>query len=365
MRRVPKVACLAALVAGTCAVPASAQEEVIAPPTSAGAGGVVPLVDHFDGISVWSELETSGPDPRYFLTVFAAGQRARLPVAPRSVPFDVDLGPDADDNVVAVYSRCTQEPADPSGAQRAADRIFSAPHPAYTTGRGCDLYRYDFRAAQEEKIEGASTGQASEVLPSVWKDEIAFARVYERRAGNRGIYPYLYVRSLTEKAHSRRQPGGSRGISGLPGPTSLDLYGRRLSFTWNHATDNAPARGTTELRLDTVDGDHEVLSQADFNFSNGRYATYLSPAGSRGRIFYGYHREQIGSARPSVSITDLRLRHRLSDRERSLAQAPGFFTGAVTDGETTILGTLRGNGETYFTEGPIGEVLRRADAFGD
>ena len=294
------------------------------------------------------------------LTVFAGGQRARLPVVPRSVPFDVDLGPDEKGNVVAVYSRCAQEPTGPASAQR----IFSAPYPAYTTGRGWDLYRYDFRLGQEQELSGASTNQASEVLPSIWRDEIAFVRVYEHRAGDRGTYPYLYARPLRGDARSRRQPGGSRGTTGLPGPTSLDLYGRRLSFTWNYTTDDSPNRAITELRLDTVDGRHEVLSQARFNFSNGRYATYLSPAGSRGRIYYGFHRGILGLVRPPRAVTDLRLRHRISNAEQSLAEAPSFFTGAATDGDTTILGTLGGNGESYFSEGPIGEVLRSTDAFG-
>lgn len=140
-------------------------------------------VDAYGDVVAWSERQgqaTSEGGP-YHLTVLREGSVRRLPVAPRSLPFDVDLGPDEDGRVVAVYSRCEREPStDDPGF------VYSMPYPAYTRGGGCDIYRFDFATGQERKVAGASTDQASEVLPSIWGDSIAFARVYEQRSGERG-----------------------------------------------------------------------------------------------------------------------------------------------------------------------------------
>jgi hypothetical protein len=84
----------------------------------------------------------------------------------------------------------------------------------------------------ETLLEGPSTAATTEVLPSIWRGEVAFVRVYHRREGRRGRLPYLYVRTLDDDATSRRQPGGARGSSGVPGPMALDLAGSRLAFTW-------------------------------------------------------------------------------------------------------------------------------------
>lgn len=144
------------------------------------------------------------------------GRAQTVPVAPRSVPFDVDLGPSRTDfdEPVAVYSRCEQEPE--------IRRRSSGPLPAWTTARRCDLYRFDFRTQQEEVLDGPSTHN-TEVLPTIWGDMVGFVRIYHSRGGLRGRVPYVYVREAGER--SERQPGGGRGSTGLPGPTGLDLDG--------------------------------------------------------------------------------------------------------------------------------------------
>jgi hypothetical protein len=319
--------------------PAHAQEEVASSPV--GADGqfeyvVLPLVDAYDGVVAWSESErTADDDPRYFLTAQRDGQRMRLPVAPRGVPFDVDLGPGEDGGVVAAYSRCDREPDS-----------FSLPQPAHTTGRGCDLYMFDFASGGETMLEGPSTDEASEVLPSIWRDEIAFARVYEQREGDPGVLPYLYTRPLAGGS-SERQPGGSRGEGGLPGPVSMDLYGRRLSFVWNYSNarrETGEVSGISEVRLDTLGGGHELLSQA--TWEDLQYATYLSPQGADGRIFYGFQRVDGLGERPPDSVTTLLLRQRIATGERSLAQAPSQLLSSGIDGDAFVFG-LADNVRSY------------------
>jgi hypothetical protein len=81
-------------------------------------------------------------------------------VAPRRVPFDVDLGPDAHGRTVAAYSRCATEPT-PTTSTGAI---------AYPSGaRGCRIYLYDPATATERR-------QASGYLPAIWKGTIVLAR---------------------------------------------------------------------------------------------------------------------------------------------------------------------------------------------
>jgi hypothetical protein len=113
----------------------------------------------------------------------------------------------------------------------------------------------------------ASTAAASEFLPTVWTDRLAFARVYERRRGIRGDRAYLYVRPNSLFASQGRR-GGTRSIpagprardlycSGKPrrcrrlvepGPTSLDIATRRITFAWD-STDNG---ATSTVWLDVL-----------------------------------------------------------------------------------------------------------------
>lgn len=333
--------------------------QVAPPPTKAGAR-VVPIFSHFGGITVWNEADVVNGQQRFFLAAQKDGNRFRLPIEPREVPFDVDLGPHENFDVVAAYSRCQEEPTAVFTRNRFGARVFSQPYPAYTTGRGCDIYRFEFKTMSEFKLPGASTNQASEVLPSIWRNEVAFARVYEQRAGFRGRIPYLYVRatSTADTVRSNRQPGGRRGQNGLPGPTRLDLYGRRLSFVWNYSTgvaERGETKGVTEVRLDTVDGPHLLLSQATFEISKprGTYASFAYPNGSRGRIFYGFQRVLV-EPEDTKSVTSILLRYSISRRDKALSDAPASIVDTVTEGGDTYVGLT----DNYFANPPFGHILR-------
>jgi hypothetical protein len=232
-------------------------------------------ISHFGGMTAWSRLD---PETGQYRLVIHDGQREHVPlIEPRSVPFDVDLGRDRFGDVVATYSRCQREPRLREGAP---------PMPAWATGEGCDIFLYSLKrgsARAETRISGASTGAASEFLPSIWRDKVAFSRVYERRDGRRGTVPYLYVRPLESSAPSERQPGGSRGATGLPGPTALDLYGRRLAFAWAYEQEGGDER--SEIRLDTVGGGHRVVAWVE-DSANTDFAE-LTPSMDRGDIFWG------------------------------------------------------------------------------
>jgi hypothetical protein len=232
-------------------------------------------VSHFAGMTAWSRLD---PQAGLYRLVIHDGEREHVPlIKTRSVPFDVDLGPDRRGDVVATYSRCKSEPRRGEG---------SPPLPVWATGKGCDLFLYSLKrgsARVETKIRGASTDESSEFLPSIWRGQVAFSRVYERREGRRGTLPYLYVRELESSERSARQPGGARGQSGLPGPTALDLYGRRLGFAWVHRREGEAER--SEIRLDTLGAGHRVVAWVK-DFSRTDFSL-LTPSLDRGEIFWG------------------------------------------------------------------------------
>ena len=94
-------------------------------------------VSAYAGRVVWSQYDASIAGYR-LLEAHAspAGQVTTvLTVAPRSVPFDADVGPGADGAPTVVYSRCATEP------RLGADQL-----PVWATGRGCDVYRFTLGA---------------------------------------------------------------------------------------------------------------------------------------------------------------------------------------------------------------------------
>ena len=122
------LACCAALVVTLAAgaAPAGAQE-----------GDVIARLDRATPIAAYGDvLAYSVLDPQsglFRLEIRRQGIAAPAPVAPRAVPFDVDLGPTTTGGVAAVYSRCTQELSDgapaasvtTSAAQQARPRLMA------------------------------------------------------------------------------------------------------------------------------------------------------------------------------------------------------------------------------------------------
>lgn len=289
-------------------------------------------ISHFGDTAVWSSKDPA--TNLYRLVAYRGGQQRVLPVAPRSVPFDVDLGPGPDGGLSAVYSRCREEPRS----------LGVPPIPAYTTGRGCDIYRFELSTERETKLSGASTNQASEMLPSIWRNEIAFARAYEQREGQRdglelSVLPYLYVRCIDNcsgKTGSRRQRGGFRGRTGLPGPIALDLYGVRLGFIWSFQGSGETSQ--YRARMDTTTGGHRVIAETGGGGLSRSW--FVSAAFDRGRFFFGM--DCFGDPGGCGDLGRRRklLRYRISTGELTKALLPG-------PGDT-LLTVSREHGETFY-----------------
>lgn len=270
--------------------PAAAGESILATEARATA------VSAYGGRVVWSSFDRLSQMYRLVAYDAATGRRT-LPVRPRRVPFDVDLGPAPGSGVSAVYSRCAIEPEIPTGRNEL---------PTYVDGRGCDLYLYDFRASREHRIGPRSLATASEVLPSVWRGDVAFARVYERRRGIEGLRAHLYYGSLTSRQPPRRLRGGTPGhwqdvnLSGSDpdyvggdAPVGLDLQGERLAFVWalslkqcepNQPADDGMAPSRSEIWTERVDGHRRLL--IEYGCSGDETDYFFSPTFSGGRLFY-------------------------------------------------------------------------------
>lgn len=327
-----------------------------------GTGAAEEILDRLERPAVVSTFNgsvvTSVYDPvtkTYQLELAQQGRLTILPVRPRTVPFDVDLGP-GPGGTTAAYSRCRIEPRHPSPTTSLPD---------WATGVNCDVYLLDLRTLRERRISGASTTDASEFLPSVWRTTVAFGRVYERRSGRRGVLPYLYTRDLNGAA-SQRQPGGERGDGDVEnGPAALDLYGDRLAFVWSgyrlRSDMPGPNRSLQEdrLRLDTIGGGHRVVDEAGGSSVNKSVA-FMSVNADRGRLFYS---EECRGDCPGQFNRKF-WRYRISTGTRELGRLPATTTVVPAGQPGTPAGnqffpsrdvyysTARDLGVTYAVRGP-------------
>jgi hypothetical protein len=302
-------ACLLALV---LAAPAAAQDiaRVDRPtPVAAHAG--------------WLAWSVRTDDGRYRLTLRdPAGTVSTPPVASKGTTFDVDLGP-GPDGLAATYSRCRTEVGTPGGFLPAD----------YDEGAGCDAFVLDVATGSERRIAGASTADADETWPTIWRDRVAFVRSYDAKP----TLPYLYVRPLSGGS-SVRQPGGTRQVctrgrctdERVSRPYALDLYGRRLAFGWTYA---GRSEGLdTEIRLDTLGGGHERIALQRGGGLTGRALGW--PGFEDGRVFFSNacYADLGGCIRtPEV------LRHRITTGETTGADADKGILSHARDGGTTYV----------------------------
>ncbi len=185
--------------------PASAADTVIAtlPPQTP--------IDALGGHVLWSVRDDAAT--RWRLIDYSDGVQHKLPVAPSSAPFDVDLGRDPRGGLVAVYSRCRKPLREDS---------------RNVGSRGCDVFRYDFATAREAKVDAIDSPHFDEYEPTLWGSRIAFIRAYPPRRGRQRVLEQMYVRSLRPGGHTRQLRGGSDHGE----PRDLDLRPRTAAVRW-------------------------------------------------------------------------------------------------------------------------------------
>lgn len=221
----------------------------LAAPASGHADVVLAEVDRPTSIAAhagnvaWSAYDAEIDAYRLMLSVDGLTP-VRVDVAPRSVPFDVDVGPVQSTGVHAVYSRCERDP----GIARPGGLL-----PAYNEGSGCDLSRVELQTGDERRIALQSRKRASEYLPSLWRNRIAFARRFEERSGVRGVRPKLFLADrLSVEGRRKLRPGprvaaerqGSRfdRVRRAAQPIGIDVRDRRVAVVWWMGPDRSQLR---------------------------------------------------------------------------------------------------------------------------
>jgi hypothetical protein len=317
---------------------AFAQETIAAPQRSTP-------VSAYGGSVAWSEYDRASG--RYTLMRRVRGETAAVPVPTRGVPFDVDLGPDAHGNVTAVYSRCRIEP----GRGDPAVRQWAAGTPQWSSGRGCDLYRFTFAGGRETRISAASTPDASEFLPTISGRYVAFARVYTRRSGRRGKRTYLYRRTIAASGRSRRLPAPPRAEQPRvePGPSALDLVGNRLVLAWETYRQGP----ISEIDLVTLGHGRRVIERV----GSGEIQTVnlLSPTLHDGWVHYGQ-----GQYGDSTDGYVRRYRIRTGRAQQSSVSSDGMLLATAADASATyalISGGYDPGCSTKIRSDPSGAVV--------
>jgi hypothetical protein len=267
---------LALVIAAASAATAPAQSDVPAPVSPIASP--TPIAS-YRGHLVFSRRAADGR----FELVQRTGDGPVVPVGvpPRSVPFDVDVGPTNGGRILAVYTRCTTEPKANGGEPHVTE---------YQMGRGCDVYKVDLGGGRETRYSKVSAGDGTEFWPTYWKGRVGFARVYDDQRD----HPYIYVKTVASGRPSQRIPGGPRRqCSGQGGrrrcsddrrsvPQALELYGTRLAFAWRfQGLGEGP---DYDLRLDTVGGGHRLMDHVN---NGGLTAVPIGwPSFEGGRLFW-------------------------------------------------------------------------------
>ena len=79
--------------------------------------------------------------------------------------------------------------------------------PEWSAARGCNLHQFNFTTGRETRTAGANAPDASRLYDG--GEDVAFARVYERRRGRLGDRAYLHIRGVTGATPSRQVPAAT------------------------------------------------------------------------------------------------------------------------------------------------------------
>lgn len=258
---------VAALAAG--AAPARAAELIATLPS------VSPLRPYGNAIA-WSQWDPSSRGYRFWLHF--GGRNEALPIAPRPIPEDFDLGTDARGVQMLVYTRCNPR---------------------------CDLYIAGF-GGFERRLDAASAPGADESAPTLSRGRLAWARgdsVFTRRLDDaRSVRSRRVLRVARRScpARGRCGPTGDRAIE------DLELQGDRLAVTTFFTEPLGRGEGRSTVRLLDLRRAHpRARTVADVvqdgggqsfigvGFAGRRLGFALACFGRPGGCAYGAHRYRI------------------------------------------------------------------------
>ena len=259
MPRATTLAALAVTVAFVASPAARADVRDLGP-----VGNVSALSAH-RGWVVWSEL---GAEGRWHLVAWHAGARAMLSVPPRSAPFDADVGSDASGHPVATYSRCRADPGPAPPGNPVAGYASPNGLPRQSLARGCGLRMLDLASGRERPLPVRRPQGASDTTPSMWRGDVAFARM-KRGATVAQVMLWRHrSRRLTRLRHGTVPPGCPVGdacarTARRGEVQQLDLDSSGVAFVWDLAPGVIGAGDGWELRVD------DLRTGASHNYASG------------------------------------------------------------------------------------------------
>lgn len=169
-------------------------------------------VSAYQNAVAWSAFDPASQ--MYRLMARVGGRVVAVRAAPRAVPFDVDVGPDALGRPVVTFSRCAREPRAPF-----------TPIPDYTGGRGCSLREATLPDGTERALPVAVPPGFSAVRPTVWGSRLAFVADADRAPRRVRMY-------MVERPSGRqRRVLTFRGDPSWVSVVGVDLRGRQLAYT--------------------------------------------------------------------------------------------------------------------------------------
>jgi hypothetical protein len=202
----------------------------VAPPAGAGAAttttDLAPIaadvpIAAYSGWVAWSE---KGADGQWRLVTFHDGvKETPASVAPRSVPFDLDVGVNGRDRPAVTFSRCVVEPA-----------------------TSCRLRQVDLDSRAESGIPVPGRGAGSDSVPSLWGYRVAF----QRRAKGASV-SQIMMYDMQHRRMKRLRHGFVPDVPKASGAaTAIDLASRTLAFSWSSLPADLGIGPRTELRAE-------------------------------------------------------------------------------------------------------------------
>jgi len=267
--------CLALLIALLAFVPAA--HAVTATPLATVADDTP--IAAYGGWVAWSE---KGPDGLYRIVTFHDGVKETLShIAPRTVPFDLDLGPGAVERPVITFSRCVVE--------RDVNQL-EAPLGA---ARSCRLRQVALPGGGEAGIPVPARGSASDATPSRWGYRVAFQR---RARGADVSQVMLYdlqherLKALPHGAvpHTCPYRTGCANARYRGEVDELDAAAREVAFSWRLAAPAVIGAGGAawEMRAVTTATGRSVLAGSGYVSGACGGRRVLSPQAVPGGVLF-------------------------------------------------------------------------------
>ncbi len=246
-----------------------------------------------DGVLVYSQRDAEGLWSLHQRD--RAGALRRLPVARSQNPFDVDMGQTADNETVAVYSRCATV---------------------------CRIYELALDSGQERLVPGVHARGHSETMPTLHHGVLGFQRHRAGEdpgqfSGERGSYRLI---ALRPGARSRQVKTLRSGQT----VTGADLSARGLALSTHRGE---PGRTEVSVQAKPANRPFRTLQAAA---SGELSAVQVTPPSWRGNhVYWGYARAYDA---PSLLLLRARVTAAGTDVRQTTAPNPLGESGAVISG---------------------------------